>query len=192
MTTLRHDVTIIRLPLAAAFEMRGREDGLRDGVAAAGLPWPPSMHSEEDDGAGSRLIRLGPTRLLLRAAITDEAALETLLEAAFASIATADVLRVSDALVGFSVTGPAAVDVLAQGAPLDLSDAAFPPARATGTELWGVTVLVIREPAPQAGFTLLIDSAFADYLDEWLAVASGAEPRLRPGVMSRPPPSLTP
>jgi heterotetrameric sarcosine oxidase gamma subunit len=192
MTALRYPVAIHRLPLHGAFEMRGREPALQRGIAAAGLPWPSRLHQLERGAAGQDLIRLGPTRVLARCPLADEQALADRLAAAFAAEPEADVALVSDMFTGFAVSGSGAGDVLRQGAPLDLSLERFPPGSATGTELWSITAIIIRGPNGDDGFTILVDSAHAGYIDDWLAVASGAPSCLLPGVMSNPPPSLQP
>jgi sarcosine oxidase subunit gamma len=99
---------------------------------------------------------------------------------------------VSDMYAVFSVRGPGALDVLRQGAPLDLSPAAFPPGSVAGTELWSVTAIILRSPGPEAAFTLLVDTSLAGYVGDWLAVAMGAPSVLKPGTMASPPRSLSP
>jgi heterotetrameric sarcosine oxidase gamma subunit len=192
MTGLRYPVEIRRLPLFAAFEMRGREPALRRAVADAGLPWPARLHRIARDASGHELVRFGPTRVLARGPIDGEEALAERLEAAFAAEPEADVALVSDMLAAFHVGGLRAEDVLRQGAPLDLSPESFPPGAATGTELWSVTAIIMRGPDAGAGFTLLVDNSHAGYIEDWLAVASGAPSRLLPGVMSNRPPALQP
>lgn len=192
MSRLRYDVAISRAPMLALFEARGREPALEAGVRASGLAWPQGRNRFEPDAGGAGAVRIGPARALVIAPIEREAALGEALTRAFAGRPEADVAMVSDMHAVFSVGGPGALDVLRQGAPLDLSPGAFPPGAVAGTELWSVTVLILRGPEPEPRFTLLVDNSFAGYLEDWLAVASGAPSTLRPGVMSHPPRPLNP
>jgi heterotetrameric sarcosine oxidase gamma subunit len=192
MSRLRYPVAISSSAPFAVFEARGPEAELAAAVAEAGLDWPAQPHQAALDPNGTELVRLGPNRLLAigRRDLQDE--IGARLAAAFARQPTAEALDVSDMLAGFTVTGPGAEDVLRQGAPLDLDADVFPPGRTTGTELWGVTVILGRRTAPQEGFLILVDSAYAAFIEEWLAVASGAGPVRRPGTMVNPPARIRP
>lgn len=192
MSRLRYDVAIARAPMLALFEARGREPALAAAIAAAGLDWPASRNRLGPDRNGASVVRFGPARALAIAPIEREAALGEALARAFDGQKEADVALVSDMHAVFRVSGPGALDVLRQGAPLDLSPAAFPPGAVAGTELWSVTVLILRGPEPEPAFTLLVDNSLAGYVEDWLAVASGAPSAARPGVMSHPPRSLNP
>ncbi|MBT9288586.1 hypothetical protein [Prosthecodimorpha staleyi] len=192
MNGLRYPVTIERLPPLAVFEARGPEAELSAAVAAAGLPWPAALHEYTLGADGLDLVRLGPTRCLVIGPSQAQAAGVARLAAAFDDQPTADAVDVSDMLTGLAVTGSGAEDVLRQGAPLDLDATRFPARRMTGTELWGVTVLLGRLPLPAGGFRILVDIAFAAFIEEWLSVASGAPSVHRPGTMARPPARLRP
>jgi sarcosine oxidase subunit gamma len=192
VTGERYAVAVDRAPMAAAFEARGREAALAAALARAGLDWPAALHVAAVDGAGREVVRLGPTRALVLAPLDQEAALGARLEAAFADEPDADVAPMSDAFAAFVVSGPEAEDVLSQGAALDLHPSAFPPGRFTGTELWSVTALVGRGDGAPGAFRLLVDRAFAGYVEDWLAVAAGASPRARPATMIRPPARIRP
>lgn len=187
MMASRYEAEIAPLPLAATFEARGPEDRLALAASAAGLPWPERLHRIARDASGVGVARLGPTRILIRADIAREAELERRLTEAFSAVSDADFALLSDTYAGFLVSGPGAVDILRQGAPFDIGGASFSPGSATGTELWGVTVVVMRPADPPHGFAVLVDNSFAGYIGNWLAAASGAEPIERPGVMTNPP-----
>lgn len=192
MSRLRYEVEIARAPMLALFEARGREPALAAAIAEAGLAWPAERNRFSPDRDGVGVVRIGPARALVIAPIEREKALEGGLTRAFAAQKEADVALVSDMQAVFSVSGPGALDVLRQGAPLDLSPAAFPPGAVAGTELWSVTALILRGQEREPAFTLLVDNSLAGYVEDWLAVASGAPSTARPGVMSHPPRSLTP
>ena len=186
----RYDVSVARRPMAAIFEARGTEAGLRNAFAAAGLALPEGRSRIEAGEGGLRLMRIGPRRVLALAALEDEARLDAAFAKGFATTTAADAADVSDMFITLAVEGPDALAVLKQGAPLDLSDAAFPVGAATGTEMWGVGVVLLREA--ESRYAILIDRALVGYLQDWLMTANGQESGLKPGTMAKPPPSLKP
>jgi sarcosine oxidase subunit gamma len=190
MTQARYDVAVSRRPMAAIFEAQGTEDGLRAAFAAAGLAVPEGRNRIEAGEGGLRRLRIGPRRILALAAPEDEARLEAALTKAFATTSAADVATVSDMFAILAIDGPDALAVLKQGTPLDLSDTAFPVGAATGTEMWSVGVVLMREA--DSRYAILIDRALGGYLQDWLMTANGQDSGLRPGTMTNPPPSLKP
>jgi sarcosine oxidase, subunit gamma len=188
----RYDAVLRKLPLQAAFDCRGREAGLADGLRRAGIAMPASRNRLEAGAPGIEVIRLGPGRVTVLASAESEAALDARLTEAFAAVDTADFALVSDMFVTFELSGRGGEDVLRQGAPLDLSLAAFPPGAATGTELWTIGIMLIRQPDRPLTFRIIVERSFAGYIEDWLTVATGGESVLRPGVMIAPPPSLRP
>ncbi len=190
--TQRYAVTVVTVPMLAMFEARGRETGLAAGLAASRLPLPAAggMLAVQPDGCS--VLRAGPRRVVIMADMTMEAELGSALTRGFAACPDADVALVSDMFSVFDLTGPGAGDVLAQGAPLDLSEAAFPAGHGSGTELWGTTVILIRIAEPEPRFRIVVERSFAGFIEDWLAVASGNAPLRRPGVMAAPPPSWQP
>jgi heterotetrameric sarcosine oxidase gamma subunit len=190
MSRTRYAATVRELPRAALFEARGRPGALDAALAAAGLPAGEASGRIARDPGGVEVLRFGPARRLARADAAQEEELSRRLDSAFSTLPDADVALVSDAFRGFGVTGAGALEVLRQGAPLDLSDPALPPGHAVATELWSATVIVIRESGQTMSFTLLVDASFADYIGHWLAVANGQASSALPGVMAGPPPPL--
>jgi heterotetrameric sarcosine oxidase gamma subunit len=188
----RYDTVLRKLPMLAAFDCRGREAGLADGLGRAGIAMPASRNRLETGAAGIEVIRLGPSRVMVLASAESEGALNARLTDAFTTVDTADFALVSDMFVTFELSGRGGEDVLRQGAPLDLSPVAFPPGTATGTELWTVGIILIRPPDRPETFRMIVDYSYAGYIEDWLTVAAGGEPVLRPGVMIAPPPSLRP
>ncbi|MGL4243092.1 MAG: sarcosine oxidase subunit gamma [Beijerinckiaceae bacterium] len=192
MTMTRYDARVSELPMFALFEARGAEKSLAKAIAAAGLKWPKASGAIDGRTKGIEVMRFGPARVLIRADLAREDALGGALDAAFAAAPDADVAMVSDMFRAFRVTGPGAEDVLRQGAPLDLSPAAFPPGSVAATEMWTATVIVSRDGGDTPSFTLMIDNSYAGYLADWLAVANGGAPMASPGVMTNPPRPLSP
>lgn len=190
--TRRYDASVEAAPALAVFEARGRDAGLSAGLATAGLTMPEAagMMLRQPDGA--EVLRLGPRRVLVLADGELEAQLGPALARGFSQVPDADVALVSDMVCVFDLGGVGAEDILAQGAPLDLSKRAFPEGTGTGTELWGATVILIRRAGRSPGFRIIVERSFAGFIEDWLAVASGEASTLRPGVMAAPPPSWKP
>jgi sarcosine oxidase, subunit gamma len=188
----RYTANISRLPMMALFDARGSTAGLVQAFAACGLALPLSAHQVVNQGSGCAVLRLGPRRALIWAEASSETVLGDMLAAAFAVVPDADVALVSDMFIAFDVAGKGALDILAQGAPLDLSEAAFPAGSGTGTELWGTTVVLIRLDAVEPSFSIIVERSYAGFIEDWLMVASGGISTLKPGVMMSPPPRWKP
>jgi heterotetrameric sarcosine oxidase gamma subunit len=190
MTGTRYNTLLKRLPMQALFDIRGSEAGMAAGLDSAGLGMPVARNRVQRDTLGIEAVCLGPRRVLVLAESEAEAVLNHRLNAAFGSVADADCALVSDMFVSFELTGPGSEDVLRQGAPLDLSSQRFPADMATGTELWAVSVILIRSSVDLTCFRIVVERSFAGYIENWLITATGGQSSLRPGVMMSPPASL--
>lgn len=188
----RYASKIERLPMLALFEARGTEAGLLAALSASGLELSSDAHHVASQAMGATVLRLGPRRVLIMAEASEEVGLDNALEVAFAAVPDADVALVSDMFTPFDVSGEGTLDILAQGAPLDLSDAAFPAGHGAGTELWGTTVVLIRHDQPVPGFLIIVERSYAGFIEDWLTVAAGGASTLKPGVMISPPPRWKP
>lgn len=180
----RYRASTTRLPMQAAFDLRGPVEELRAALSGAGLPCPEAPNRLLVAG-DMRLLRLGPDRIVVLASPDVEGMLASRLRAAFSDAETAICAEISDMHVGFEVEGPDRLEVLRQGVALDLAEPAFPTDGATCTEIWGVTAIVMRSGE---GFLVLVDRSFAGYLENWLLTANGGADGPRPATMLSPPP----
>jgi sarcosine oxidase subunit gamma len=187
MSAQRYDVALRRLAPCARFETRGKPEDLAAALRAADLPVPERRNSSLAGEGHIRVDWLGPQRYVITAPLEQEDAVGSALEAAFAGFASADVARVTDMVVAFELAGSGAADVLAQGTPLDISPDAFPPASVTGTDLWGVGVIVERSAADPKTLRVTVERSYAGYVEGWLRTAAGLPADIRPGVMIAPP-----
>lgn len=178
--------------MMALFEARGSAVGLGQAFSACDLALPQSGQQVVSRSNGCTVLRLGPRRAFILSEASSEAALGDMLDAAFAAVPDADVVLVSDMFTTLEITGEGALDVLAQGAPLDISEAAFPAGSGTGTELWGTTVVLTRHHSAEPSFQIIVERSYAGFIEDWLIVASGGISTLNPGVMTAPPPSWKP
>jgi sarcosine oxidase, subunit gamma len=111
---------------------------------------------------------LGPDEWLLLCAEDGREALQTALEAALAGL-HASVVDVSDAYVGFAITGQKAAELLAKGCAIDLHPVAFAQGKVVRTLLAKADITLLRDAA---GFRLYVLRSFADYAGLWLADAA--------------------
>jgi len=183
----RYDVALRQLAPSARFETRGKPEDLAAALRAAGLPVPERRNSSLAGDGHVRVDWLGPQRYVVTAPLDQEDAVGSALEAAFAGFASANVTCITDMVVTFELAGSGAADVLAQGTPLDIGPAAFLAASVTGTELWGVGVIVERPAADPKTFRVTVERSYAGYVDGWLRTAAGLPADIRPGVMIAPP-----
>jgi len=115
---------------------------------------------------GRHALRLGPDEWLLLAdassAVDD---LHTL--AASTALSLVDI---SDRELAWTISGANADRVLATSCPLDLSEAAFPPGRATRT-VYGHAEIVLWRPTSERSWQIRALRSFANYLTRQLAHA---------------------
>ncbi|MBM3572816.1 MAG: hypothetical protein FJX52_10755 [Alphaproteobacteria bacterium] len=161
---------IARRPMAALFDLRGDAAAVAACLHAAGLTAPAVANSSQSSG-DSTVFWIGPKRWLLRTALAREGELVHAFHGLVADRA-ANATLVSDAWIGFALSGPEARDVLAQGCPLDLSPRHFALGAATMTELFGSPALIHAE-ASADGFAIYVEASHADFIESWLARARG-------------------
>jgi heterotetrameric sarcosine oxidase gamma subunit len=192
MTGTRYDSSLVRLPMQALFDIRGSGAGMAAGLGNAGIRMPVARNRVQRDTAGLQVMRVGPRRIVILAPPDAETELNKRIGASFGGVTDADCALVSDMYVCFELSGPGSEDVLRQGAPLDLSSQRFPADMATGTELWAISVIMIRSSIDLTCFRIIVERSYAGYIEDWLITATGGQSNLRPGVMMSPPASLRP
>jgi sarcosine oxidase subunit gamma len=137
-------------------------------VAGVAVPGPLSAAFAED---GRGAVWMSPDELLLLVPFGEQGAVVDALSERLAGTHHM-ALDVSDARAVIRVAGRDAAETLAKGAPVDLSDAAFPVGRARRTHLGGVAVAIWRREAQV--FELVCFRSVAHHVFDWLAV-SGAK-----------------
>ena len=160
-----YDVITRRLPISALFELKGPRDRLAAwSPRLARLPTQANSLLRED---GDTFCHTGPDRWLVRAEIEREAMLQAALrpEAAPPEIS---IVRVSDTLTFFRLTGPDADEVMAIGCPMDLHPTVFGEEAVSFTEFFGLRALVMRS---DQGFDCAVEQSFGDMIEDYLARA---------------------
>lgn len=143
-------------------------DTVRDAVkAAVGVDVPEPLRGSFDGGKGA--VWMSPDELLLFTAYDQAGELVEGLEAALAG-AHHMAVDVSDARAVLTLSGARVAEVLAKGAPIDLSPAAFPVGMARRTHIGGIAVAFWRRAEEEWEIVCL--RSFARHLFDWLAQTS--------------------
>ncbi len=164
---MSYDVQIARLGIDAVFDLKGTSDAMgawiKDTLPA--FPARPNTRTERD---GVALYYIGRNHWLARAPLDAEERLEQSLKPAGCP-ADISIVRVSDTLTLFRVTGPDATEVMAIACPLDLHDTVFAQDAVTYSELFGLKALVMR---CEGGFECAVDQSFGDMVGDYLTRAT--------------------
>ena len=163
-----YDVTIEPLGLMALFDLKSSPAALSDwcGTALPDFPETPLGYTVKD---GMELMYLGPEHWLLRAPLDMEEALSNALKPD-AAPDDISIVRVSDTLTFFSISGPERDEVMAVATPLDLHPTVFPDRCATYTEAFSAKSLILRSgEAYHLGVDRSYGAMIADYLARTVA-----------------------
>ena len=141
--------------------------------AETGFALPPVRRFEGEAKAG--LFWMSPDEWLLTCAYGEAEAQAGRLRAAFGGL-HALAVNVSDARAVFRIEGEGARALLARGAPVDLSPAAFGPGHLRRTRLGQVAAAFWL--GEEQSFTLVCFRSVSSYVYDWLraSAASGARP----------------
>ncbi len=163
---MAYDATIRRLAISALFDLKGPPEALVRWAGDA-LPDLPETPNTLRRANGRALCFTGPNRWILRADIGEEPALEAALNPTGAP-PEISIVKVSDTLVFFRITGPDAEQIMSIGCPLDLHVSKFGPDAASFTEFFGLRALVMR---CDDGFDCGVEQSFGDMIADYLARA---------------------
>lgn len=150
-------------------DMDAANDAVREAVGLA----PPDALGVVADGA-RRVIWMSPDELLI---VTEAETGETVRSTLGSALSGTHhmVVDVSDARGVIRLTGERVGEVLAKGAPCDLSDGGFPPGTARRTHLGGLAVAIWRTDVDV--WEIACFSSLLHHLQAWLkdAAQPGAE-----------------
>jgi len=163
---MSYDVTFQRCGLTALFDLKGAANAVGAWVGDA-LPEFPDRPNHRTEKQGAELFFIGRDHWIARAPLAQEEALDTRLSPT-ACPADISIVRVSDTMTFFRVTGPDAAEIMAIACPLDLHDSVFAPDAVTYTEVFGLKALVMRY---QDGFEFAVEQSFADMIEDYVARA---------------------
>jgi len=160
-----YDAKINRMPPFALFDLKGPPADIT--AWATSLPdFPKTPNTLTRDGDVA-LCFTGPNRWLLRAPLNRENDLNAALRPTDAP-PKISIVRVSDTLTFFRITGPDAAEIISIGCPLDIHPNAFGPDAVSYTEFFGLKALVLRT---EGGFDCAVEQSFGDMIDDYLSSA---------------------
>jgi len=134
---------------------------------AIGVEVPGPLSAAFEDGRGA--VWMSSDELLLFTAYREAEALVAALDAALAGEHHL-AINVSDARTVLALTGAGVDEVLAKGAPIDLSPAAFPVGTARRTHVAGIAVAFWRKSEME--WEIVCFRSFARHLYDWLGQSS--------------------
>ncbi len=161
---MAYDAKITRIGAMTLFDLKGSEAALRRWAPT--LPAFPADPNTLTPGPPD-LLYIGRTHWLLRAPLQDEPRMETLLNPAHCP-ADISILRLSDSLCFFTITGQDANQILSIASPLDTHPTVLPTNAATYSEVWGLKALISRH---QDGFVIGIEQSFGDMIEDYFSLA---------------------
>ena len=154
----------------ALISLRIGADGLPAVERALGVAAPRPSGLAAVNGSVA-VFALGPDEWLIRTGPDEEERwLAKLEEAAAASFSA--VVLVSDAWRVFTVTGPGALDVLAQATGVDVHPSAFPTGRAARAAFARIAAVIHRFDDGPA-FDIYVDASVERYARGWIESAIG-------------------
>ena len=140
-----------------------------EAALGAALPRPAGLVTRN---GSVTVFGIGPDEWLVRVPPDEEEHWLERLEAAAAAGSFSAVVLVSDAWRVFTVTGPDALDVLAQATAVDVHPTVFPTDRAVRAGFAGIAALVHRRD-DRPWFDIYVDCALERYAGRWLEAATG-------------------
>lgn len=158
-----YSAQIKRLSPYALFDLKGTKEDLA--AWAQALPAFPSQPNTLTHSNGVALCLTGPNRWLLRADLAREDDLLGVLRPEEAP-PEISIVRVSDTLTFFRITGADAEQIVSIGCPLDLHADVFGNDAITYTELFGIKALILR---CDDGFECAVEQSFGDMIADYLA-----------------------
>ncbi len=161
-----YGASVERLPVQSLFDLKGPAEALAAWCGGA-LPGFPEVANSWVSRDGVLLCWVGPARWLLRADLACEKGLVEALRPEDAP-PEISVVRVSDTLAFFRVTGKDADRVMAIACPLDLHPSVFAEDAVSWTEAFGQKALVMR---CAGGFDLAVEQSFGPMVADYFARA---------------------
>ncbi len=161
---MSYDVKIERQTLNALFDIKGDPEVVHNWVEMS-FPSRPNTRSMQE---AFEVYYIGRNHWIVRASLELEDVLEAQLKPTDCP-ADISIVRVSDTLTFFRVTGPQAADVMAIACPLDLHVTAFDDDAVTYSEVFGLKALVMR---CEGGFEFAVEQSFGDMVQDYLTRAT--------------------
>ena len=163
---MSYDVQIKRQNLNALFDLKGSSGAVQNWIGDA-LPSLPNRPNTRANKGTTELYYIGRDHWFVRAPLEAEEMLQAQFKPADCP-ADISIVRVSDTMTFFSVTGPEASEIMSIACPLDLHDTVFVDHAVTYSEVFGLKALVMR---CNGGFEFAVERSFGDMVEDYLARA---------------------
>ncbi len=139
--------------------------------AESGLPLPGTRQAALRHEDGSGWYWMAPDELLLRVPRDHAVAAVDALESVLAGMHCL-VADLSDSRAFFRISGPAAREVIAKGAPVDLHPEAFRRGMLRRTHVAGIAAAFLLVAEDPDSFELFCSRSYAHYMRDWLVNAA--------------------
>jgi heterotetrameric sarcosine oxidase gamma subunit len=161
-----YDAEIKRIGARALFDLKGAQADLA-GWAGDALPAFPTRPNTMSAADGIELAHIGRDHWLVLADLVQEETLEAALRPTAAPV-DISVVKVSDTLCFFAITGPDADQIMSIASPLDVHASVFPENGATNSMAFGLKALIARRPM---GYWLAVEQSFGNMTQDYLSRA---------------------
>jgi heterotetrameric sarcosine oxidase gamma subunit len=162
-----YNAKIRRQGTNAVFDIKGVQAKVEK-YAGASLPSFPKAANTVTVKDDVSLLHIGRNHWLAHAPLDQEAILDNALRPTGAP-ADISIIRISDTLSFFSVSGPDADQVMTIATPLDIHPQVFPDTGATFTEIFGLKGLIIRQ---KDGFLIAVEQSYGDMIKDYFSRAT--------------------
>lgn len=163
---MAYTATYERRELAALFDIKGKSKDVLDWCGAHLPPLPKHANSYTTIDT-KNLYFVGPDHWILHSELSEEVALEAALKPTEAP-SFVSIVKVSDTMALFDVTGADAEQVMATACPMDLHPSVFSADAVSFTEMFGLRALVLRSPQ---GFAFAVEQSYAVMVEDYLGRA---------------------
>ncbi len=160
---MSYNIHIQRQEISALFDLKGPSEALQE-WAGKHLPVFPSHPNSKTIKDEMELSFIGRNHWILRAPLSQEQSLAGRLmpESCPSDIS---IVRISDTLTFFGISGPDAPEVMAIACPLDLHASVFLEGMITYSEVFGIKALVSHY---DGGFEFAVEQSFGDMIVDYL------------------------
>ena len=164
---MSYDVEIERCGLNALFDLKGASDAVSKWVEGKIPPLPDSPNSKSSDG-DMDVYSIGRDHWILRASVEHEQDLADSLKPESCP-ADISIVRISDTLTFFRVTGPDVTEVMSIICSIDLHPSMFGADMVTNTECFGQKAMLQRF---EDGFEFAVEQSYGNYIADCLKRAT--------------------
>lgn len=163
---MAYAATYKRRALAALFDIKGENKDVVNWCGDHLPPLPKNANSRTKVDA-KQLYFIGPDHWILHSDLAEEDTLEQVLKPTEAP-SSVSIVKISDTMAFFDVTGADADQVMATACPMDLHPSVFGDDSVSFTEVFSLRALVMRSPQ---GFVFAVEQSYGAMIENYLGRA---------------------